>query len=320
MAEPLHHDSPRRLKGRFLLFENMALWPGLAVFVGLGALPVLFIIGVATGLFVAPGYEDSQVDKLLAPFSNGFHRASMVRSLVFALCATAVQLVVATSIAHWVFWSRTRALILIFLFLVVIPLAMTPVAIGLMWRALFDFQSGPVNMLLKSAGIGAVPWLSTIPVGLSADPVTFSEFSWGQMSLLLVDSWLWIPFLIGAELLAFWRIPRAYIDSAILNGASRLRILRKVMVPLCAPYLLFFAFLRFVDAYRTFDISWAFFGEQAPLAHFTSRVFSTGYLARDYPTAASLAIAGTLLVTPIVVFVASRIRLILVDIGNEEES
>jgi multiple sugar transport system permease protein len=296
--------------------QDASLLAGLTFVVILGILPLLELAAVALGLDPNFRSSNSTLAGSISTALDGNNLRSILRSAGFATIAAILQFAVALLAARRLFISGPKMRWLILLLLV--PLSITPIAASLMWKSLMDLQFGLLNQLIASAGLRRIPWLSTLPVSYPPVFTGFSEINWGQVSILLADSWLWTPFLIGGQLLAFSRVPHRLLDAARLEGANSEQIFWRLVCPLSMPYLSLLFFLRFVDGYRAFDNAWAFFGEQAPIAQFTSRVYAVGYLGRDYAAAAILAIAGTLLVTPVTTYLLWRIRQILGRVSREE--
>lgn len=296
--------------------QDASLAAGLTFVAILGVLPLLELAAVALSL--DPHFRSSHSDLAdsIGTALAGNNLRSLLRSAGFSIVAGGFQFSIALLVARRLFTDGLKMPRLILLLLV--PLSITPIAASLMWKSLMDLQFGLLNQLIASIGLRRIPWLSTLPISYPPAPTGFSEMNWGQMSILIADSWLWTPFLIGGQLLAFSKVPRRLLDAARLEGASSEQIFWRVICPLSMPYLTLLFFLRFVDGYRAFDNAWAFFGEQAPIAHFTSRVYAIGYLGRDYAGAAILAIVGTLLVTPVTSYLLFRIRQALGRVSYEE--
>jgi multiple sugar transport system permease protein len=281
----------------------------------LGILPLIELAAVAFGL--DPHFRSSRLglEASIGTALDATTLHSILRSGGFATVTSVLQFGVALFAVRYLFSSSLRVHRL--LFLIVVPLSITPIAASLMWKSLMDYQFGLLNQSIVGMGLQRIPWLSTLPVSYPPAGMGFSEINWGQVSILVADSWLWIPFLIGGQLLAFSRVPRRLLDAAHLEGASTAQAFWRLVCPLSLPYLVLLFFLRFVDSYRAFDNAWAFFGEQTPIAHFTTRVYALGYLSRDYAAAAILAVVGTLLVTPVTTYLLWRIRQVLVGVSHE---
>ena len=63
-----------------------------------------------------------------------------------------------------------------------LPMMITPIIVGLLWRFMLNDQTGLVNYFLASVGVGRFPFLSSANTAL--------------LSIMLADLWQWTPFVI----------------------------------------------------------------------------------------------------------------------------
>ena len=236
---------------------------------------------------------------------------SVGRSLGFATIAASSQFCLSLILARLLFHARSSWLLPVCL----IPIALPPIATAMMWKALFDFQSGIVNTILTAIGVSAKPWLSTAP--LLGSMFSSISVNWAQFSVLLTDTWTWLPFLVGAELLAFARVPRHLLESAAIEGASVGAVFWKIVCPLSRPYLTVLLFIRFLDSFRTFDTVWAFFGRLPAVEHFSARVYAMGYFERDYRASLLLIGIGLLAISPVSAVLLSVSRRVLLRTAGD---
>ena len=110
-----------------------------------------------------------------------------------------------------------------------IPVFVSPVVVGLIWKFMLGYDLGIVNHLLRSIGFEGVNWLGDQTNAL--------------LSLVLVDVWQWTPFtflILHAGLMSLPRepyeaavideIPREIDESAMLDGCGNLAVIRR-MIP-----------------------------------------------------------------------------------------
>lgn len=156
---------------------------------------------------------------------DGLFRISLRNSLSFAAWAVPLRLLGALGLAlllHRRFRGvgayRTAAWI---------PTVIPDVAYGLVWLWILNPLYGPLNLLLEAVGIGAKNWLSD-PTSAQAAVVLMSVFTIGE------------GFLVA--LATRQELPEELYEVAAVEGASALRIFRKVTLPLMAPTLLLLLF------------------------------------------------------------------------------
>jgi multiple sugar transport system permease protein len=128
-------------------------------------------------------------------------------------------------------WVRTTILL---------PLVATPVAVGMMWRLIFDPSIGPVNRLLVAVGIPAQPWLAGEYTAL---PTT-----------MFMDIWQWTPMVALILLAGLTSLSDEPQEAARVDGASGWQTLRWITLPMLRPTLIVALLLRGIDALKTFDI------------------------------------------------------------------
>ncbi|WP_431313543.1 carbohydrate ABC transporter permease [Streptomyces lydicus] len=85
------------------------------------------------------------------------------------------------------------------------------------WRMLYNEKSGILNKLLAGGGIDAVPWLN--------DP------TWAKLSVIAVNVWLGVPFMLVALLGGLQSIPGELYEAAEMDGASAWQRFRHITVP-----------------------------------------------------------------------------------------
>ncbi|MFC9740359.1 carbohydrate ABC transporter permease [Streptomyces noursei] len=85
------------------------------------------------------------------------------------------------------------------------------------WRMLYNEKNGILNKLLAGGGIDAVPWLN--------DP------TWAKLSVIAVNVWLGVPFMVVALLGGLQSIPGELYEAAEMDGASAWQRFRHITVP-----------------------------------------------------------------------------------------
>ena len=123
---------------------------------------------------------------------------------------------------------------------ILMPLVATPVAVGMMWRLIFDPSIGPVNRLLVAVGIPAQPWLAGEHTAL---PTT-----------MFIDIWQWTPMVVLILLAGLTSLSDEPQEAARVDGASGWQTLRWITLPMLRPTLIVALLLRGIDALKTFDI------------------------------------------------------------------
>ena len=192
---------------------------------------------------------------------------SVARTFLFTGGALAVELALGMGIALLLWrpfrgekWVRVAILL---------PLVATPVAVGMMWRLIFDPNIGFANQLLGWVGIPPQPWLSG---ELTALP-----------TLMFVDIWQWTPMVVLILLAGLTSLSDEPDEAARIDGASALQRFWYVTLPLLRATVIVAILLRSIDALKTFDILYATKGKGGGSFHEveTLNVYAYG-LSFDY--------------------------------------
>jgi multiple sugar transport system permease protein len=126
---------------------------------------------------------------------------------------------------------------------ILLPLVATPVAVGMMWKLIFDPNIGFANQVLSFLGIPPQPWLS-------------GEFT-ALPTLMFVDIWQWTPMVVLILLAGLTALSDEPDEAARIDGASAWQRFWYVTLPLLRTTVIVAILLRSIDALKTFDILYA---------------------------------------------------------------
>jgi multiple sugar transport system permease protein len=140
----------------------------------------------------------------------------------------------------------------LYFYLWAIPLAVSDLAAGLVWLAIFT-DRGYLNSVLERLGVGGYSWLAYDSQLTMFIAVLLAEL-WRATSLVLV--------IVVAGLQG---IPKDYDEAAQVFGASAWDRLRHVTLPLLKPSLQVALILRTILAFQTFAVAQALTGQNFPL-------------------------------------------------------
>ncbi|RMI30643.1 carbohydrate ABC transporter permease [Nocardia stercoris] len=216
----------------------------LAVLVFL-AFPLAFSIYLschAWDLFHAPRFVGAaQFRRLFAdPMFGVALRNTVIYTVVTVVGTTVIGLAVAAVLQAKV------AGIGLFRGAVFLPLVASTAAMTVVWRTMFDTDTGVLNRLLGWIGIDPVPWLG--------DPV------WAFTALCLVGVWRGVPFAAVVLLAALQAVPPVLHEAARIDGAGRWRRFRCVSLPLIRPALGFVVTISIINSFQAFDQAYVLTG------------------------------------------------------------
>lgn len=120
-----------------------------------------------------------------------------------------------------------------------IPFIMPLVAIGMVWRWIFNDTYGILNYLLSAVGIDGPAWLAST--------------QWVKPAIILVNL-----FLIGQQMIIFLaglqNMPEILYDAAKVDGANWMQKLKHITLPLLSPVILFNAVILAIVSLQVFTL------------------------------------------------------------------
>jgi multiple sugar transport system permease protein len=123
--------------------------------------------------------------------------------------------------------------------MILIPLMIAPIAAALIWRTLLNPQYGYFNNVITA--------FKGTPIAFLSDPLL------AQISVVVVDTWQWTPFVFLILLAGLKSIPEELREAARSDGASYMYMFRKVILPMMTWPILLVVLIRGVDIVRMFD-------------------------------------------------------------------
>ena len=163
---------------------------------------------------------------------------AFVRTLVFTLGVVTAETILGTIIALILYQEFKGKSTLKFILL--LPLVVTPVAIGITFNLFYDPTIGFLNYILSILGLPQSGWVTEVSTVLP--------------SLMIVDIWQWTPMITLIVLAGLSGLSPEPFESAKVDGANSVQIFFFVTLPLIFPVLLTAIVLRSVDALKTYDI------------------------------------------------------------------
>lgn len=125
--------------------------------------------------------------------------------------------------------------------LILVPMMLSPVVVGLFWRLMFNPSYGIVNYLLGFTDPSTAPaWLSSPELALWA--------------IIIVDVWMWSPFVMLLALAGLSAIPAYLYEAAAIDRAGPWFVFRRITLPQVMPLLLIALLFRSIEALKQFDL------------------------------------------------------------------
>jgi multiple sugar transport system permease protein len=124
-----------------------------------------------------------------------------------------------------------------------IPLTISFVATGVIWKYMFSLELGVVNGIFAMLGLPWKPsWLTDVPLNTFAMIVAWT---WQQLGTNMV------MFLMGLG-----TIPRDPVEACLIDGASAWQTFVHVKLPMLRPITTVVVTMAMVNSFKVFDLIW----------------------------------------------------------------
>jgi len=237
--------------------------------------PLLYSLRIS---FTDLGAADSSGDWVgLANYADlladQFFWNAAVNTAVMVSAAVSIQVVLGTALALF-FNLHLRGSWLV-RGVLILPMLLTPIVVGVMWRALLNPDWGIVNWALETVGIDSPNWLGST--------------EWAIRTVVLVDVWQWTPFVFLIVFARLQALPRDIFEAAEVDGAGRRGMLSHITIPLLLPAITFAAIFRAIDAFRSFDLVYglSYGGPARSTTTLSFLAFQNGFQFQNYGYAAA---------------------------------
>jgi multiple sugar transport system permease protein len=126
---------------------------------------------------------------------------------------------------------------------IVLPMMLSPALVGNFWTFLYQPQIGLFNYV--------VAFFS------GADPTSFTmigEVALAPWAIVIVDTWMWTPFIMLICLAGLRSIPPSIYEAAECDRASKWRQFWTITVPMVLPFLMLAVLFRGIENFKMFDM------------------------------------------------------------------
>ncbi len=219
------------------------------LFIAPATLLLLAVFVYPFGFALYISFTEWTLGQQLTPIWAGFaNYASLIgdgrflnaifRSTLFVTFAVLIELVLGFALA--LLFNKHLPAFGIFRTVAVLPVMVMPVATGLVWFYILNFQYGPLNIFLRALDLPVQNWLPH-PTG-------------AMYALILADVWQWTPFVMIVLVAGLRGLPEYVYEAAELDGLRPVETFFKITLPLLRPVIFIVLLLRFMDAFKLMDL------------------------------------------------------------------
>jgi multiple sugar transport system permease protein len=180
---------------------------------------------------------DNYIDFLSDPAFWNTLRISLVYTAVTVIAELLLGLGIALLLRRPTRFHNAVSIMLL------LPLMTAPAIAALMWKLMTNPSFGILSYLVGLLGVTDFKWAS--------DPST------ALFTVVLVDVWVYTPFIMILLLAGLRSLPRQPFEAAALDGVPPSFVFFRITLPMLAPYIITASLFRLLDSIQQFDIVYA---------------------------------------------------------------
>ncbi len=166
---------------------------------------------------------------------------SMQTTANFVFWTIALQTLIGFSLAYFIdrkfrghaFWTT----------IILVPMMLSPAVVGNFWRFLYEPQIGLFAY--------AVSFVSGIP---PTEIAMLSNVTLAPWSIIIVDTWMWTPYVMLICLAGLRSIPDYIYEAAEVDRASPWRQFWSITLPMALPFIMLAVLFRGIENFKMFDM------------------------------------------------------------------
>ena len=222
-------------------FRHWSMWPCLGFLLALSVYPVVQLVPMALSTIEFAGGKAAWAftprRNLGLLLGDEVLRDAIVNTLIFVVLSVAIEMVLGFFAALFIAcMPRGRNFVRT---IMILPVLLPAVAIGSMWKLMYNYDFGLFNQIVGVVGLDPVNWIG--------------DTRWALLSVVVVDVWHWTPFVFLILFAAIEALPQDVLEACRVDGATTWQTIRLVILPLLGPALAVAALFRAIAAFKAFD-------------------------------------------------------------------
>ncbi|GAB1362794.1 sugar ABC transporter permease [Rhodobacter sp.] len=214
--------------------------PGLAMLALVMGLPLCYAlaISVSTMTLIRPDLNFAGLSNFATIMSEPLFWHSLWLTLRYSVAAVIGEFVIGLGIALML--RQVIAMRGTYFAILTLPMAMSPVAVALIWRMLLQPNLGIINQTLAGMGLPMVDWLGDSSIALS--------------TLISIDIWQQTSFVVLLLSAGLASLPREPYEAAEVDGAGPVQQFWYITLPLLRPVAAIAIVIQLINEFRTYDL------------------------------------------------------------------
>lgn len=237
--------------------------------------------------------------------------SSLFRTVLFLIYTITPQIIVGLILATLLYkeFKGKRIVQTILLF----PILATPIIIAMIWKYFFDFDTGFLNVFLRSIGAEPRPWLSTSGLPFVENIPVIGHWlaeklylTYAFRTIAFVNFWQWTPFCFLIFYSGMTSLPTEVYEAANMDGASAWQTFKYITFPLLTKVIGAVAFLRIIDCLKVYAQIWVLFGNAEATRVINIHLYTLGFTTSDYGKTSALGILLIIMITALVLLATRK--------------
>lgn len=182
-------------------------------------------------------------------FSDPSFIRSILNTVIFTFVSVPAAVVVAIGIA--LLLNQKVKGITFYRTLYFLPIVTMPVAVGMVWKWLYNSEFGLINYILGIFNLPQPAWLFDPNIAL--------------ISVIVIYVWMTVGNNVILILAGLQGIENSYYEAAQIDGASKVRQFFSITLPLLTPSLFFVFITGMISSLQVFDLIFILIGDSTVL-------------------------------------------------------
>jgi len=236
------------------------------------------------------------LDNYIWTFTNPEGFWSVINTLIWALVTPVVSTALGLAYAAFIDRARGEKILKVLVFM---PMAISFVGAGIIWKFIYDYRQGDqiglLNAIITGLGGQPVPWLDTAPLV-------------NTICLLIVFIWTQTGFAMVVLSAAIKAVPTEQLEAAQLDGTNAWQRFINVTVPGIRSSLVVVLTTLTIAALKVYDIVAVMTGGRSDSTVLGFEMVNQQQRFQSYGHSSALAVVLFLIVLPLIIYNARQLR------------
>lgn len=181
------------------------------------------------------------LDNFILTLNSDLSNEAFINTMIFGISSVIIQFILALAISLLLRNKFKGSKIV--MFIAMIPMAITPTAVAILWKTGL-IKEGWLNSVLLALNIIDKPLVFLNVEGLKA-----------VILILLIDTWTVVPSVMIILIAGLQNINKEVEEAAYIFGASKMEILKDIILPMLKPTIITAVILRLIAALQVWNIA-----------------------------------------------------------------